>query len=162
ALPISVSSQYSRGGARLNQSRSRVGGGSGGGAGLSAGGEGIRQGDLRGGLCVLVVDDLGIDEEGYRHLDARAGGKRLLLEAKALDLGEIAPGQLGHHVEDGGGAQRNSRIVRRLEVGERRLADLDVDQALDRGEGPRQGRIDIGVEADADGLIENLVGGTLG
>src|SRR3990172_2257846 len=129
---------------------------------LSGAVEGIGQSDLGDVLGILVVDDLGIDEEGDRHLDARAGGKPLLLEAEALDLGEVAPGKLGHHVEDGGACDRSVRIIGGLEEDKRRLADLDLDYALDRAEGPRQGMIDIGVEADADGAIENLVGRALG
>src|SRR4029453_12182950 len=80
--------------------------------------ERIGQSDVGNVLGVLVVDDLRIDEEGHWHFDARIGGERLLLEAEAFDLGEVAAGKLWRHVEHGGSADRPPRLVWSLETGE--------------------------------------------
>ncbi len=43
-------------------------------------------------LGVLVLADLGIDEEDHRHVDALPAFQRLLGEAEAFDLAEILAG----------------------------------------------------------------------
>src|SRR5688500_2803731 len=95
----SCSSQSSEAARRLATSRSRCVTLAGGDAGVSGAVERVRQSNLVDILCVLVLDDLGIDEEGHRHLDAGAGGERLLFEAETFDLGEVPAGKLRHDVE---------------------------------------------------------------
>src|SRR6185437_2374779 len=80
-------------------------------------------------------------------------------EAKAFNLGEVAPGNLRRHVEDGLSGYGGRRVVGRLEESERRLADLHVDVVLIRREAPRQRAVDIGVEADADDAVEDSIRG---
>ena len=59
-----------------------------------------RKGDVADGVEIGVLVDIGIDEEGHRHLDGLAGLQRLLGEAEALDLVEVDAGALGRDVED--------------------------------------------------------------
>ena len=42
----------------------------------------------------LIIDHLGIDEEGHRHFDGLVGFQRLLREAEAFDLLEVEPHRL--------------------------------------------------------------------
>src|SRR5262249_15483570 len=82
--------------------------------------------------------------------------ERLLLEAEAFDLGEVASGELGRNVEDGPAGNRCRAVVARLKEGKRGLADLDVHGLLHRGKGPGQRAVNISVEADLDGAVEHL------
>ena len=54
----------------------------------------VGQIDLGNVLSILILDDLGIDEEGHRHFDVRSCGECLLGETEALDLCEVEPRRL--------------------------------------------------------------------
>src|SRR5260221_12155379 len=61
--------------------------------------EGVGQRDRRDVAHLWIAGERRVDEEGDRHVDGLPGRERLLVEAEALDLGEIEPDLVGRNVE---------------------------------------------------------------
>ena len=119
--------------------------------GLHGAEEGVGKRD-RGDVARLVIlGQVGIDEEHDRHVDFPVRIELLLREAETLHLLEIESGRFRRHVE---GRMPHDRLIAEVlgrEVHELLLAQMHRHFALHRFEPPRQAGGHARVEPDLDG-----------
>src|ERR1700747_1409176 len=89
----------------------------------SDGEEGVGKGDLTDVARVVVGPEARVDEVDHWELHRLVWRDGLVLEAEALELGEIGPGALRRDVVGGASRQRLVRGVGDLEEGELAVAE---------------------------------------